>query len=182
MILVFYFLLQVMNILFICLIISYQIWNYLLIIPLYLILRFINYEICRLLGYYALDEMGRFGYGTKEVLYPRFRKIEQVYRKKYNQRSRKHQLIYYAGFVMIYSVSFPFLIIVAMFVTEAVKSMIGENLGEVIIGVFIMSILLLFTLVHGKLQSYKRNYAKWFNLEIIMWEHGHPVFREKKRE
>ncbi|HEM6177173.1 hypothetical protein ODU39_04070 [Streptococcus sp. 2021WUSS126] len=49
--------------------------------------------------------MGRFGYGTKEVLYPRFRKIEQVYRKKYNQRSRKHQLIYYAGFVMIYSVT-----------------------------------------------------------------------------
>ncbi len=73
--------------------------------------------------------MGRFGYGTKEVLYPRFRKIEQVYRKRYNQRSRKHQLIYYAGFVMIYSVSFPFLIIVAMFVTEVVKTMIGENSG-----------------------------------------------------
>ncbi|WP_449452990.1 hypothetical protein [Streptococcus suis] len=129
-----------------------------------------------------MDEMGRFGYGTKEVLYPRFRKIEQVYRKKYNQRSRKHQLIYYAGFVMIYSVSFPFLIIVAMFVTEVVKSMIGENSGGVIIGVFIISILLLFTLVYGKLQSYKRNYAKWFNLEIIMWEYGHPVSFEKRSE
>lgn len=182
MILVIYLLLQVIAALLIFSMVSYQIWNLLLIIPTYLSLRFINYEICRLLGYYALDEMGRIGHGSKEILYPRFRKIDEAYKKKYAQRSRKHQLLYYAGFVMIHSVGFPCLLLITMVIVEVARLLIGENAGEVIIGVFFIVILLLFVLMYEKLQAYKRKYAKWFGLEIIMWEHGHPVFREKKRE
>lgn len=182
MILVIYLLLQVIAALFIFSMVSYQIWNLLLIIPTYLSLRFINYEICRLLGYYALDEMGRIGHGSKEILYPRFRKIDEAYKKKYAQRSRKHQLLYYVGFVMIHSVSFPCLLLITMVVVEVARLLIGEDAIEVLIGALFIVILLLFVLVYEKLQAYKRSYAKWFGLEIIMWEHGHPVFREKKRE
>lgn len=83
---------------------------------------------------------------------------------------------------MIHSVGFPCLLLITMVVVVVASLLIGENAGEVIIGVSIMSILLLFVLMYEKLQAYKRKYAKWFGLEIIMWEHGHPVFREKKRE
>lgn len=155
-----------------------------LFFPFYLFFRGFNYKICRWLGYHAEADLAEgvveptlYNSGTAFVL-PEFRKSTKHYKQKYNQRSRLFQSAFYVGFVFLtwatcyVGLTFMYFFIKMIpFHTEFIDGIIASIVVLVMMGVEWLVT-----------QIYYIYYPDIFKLDVLMVEHGQPVFGYLKND
>ncbi|WP_203626101.1 hypothetical protein [Lacticaseibacillus mingshuiensis] len=133
----------------------------------YLTGRTLNYGLIHLLGYHAaaaLDDIGGSASSRPSVSLPDFQRSSTHFKHIYHQRAKGHQLLYQTGFILMESG-----------VTWATTALFNHFFpaGSARIWVWLgcwLIVLIAWTI------GYETYFPKVFRLNVLMTEHGQPVF------
>ncbi|EHJ51702.1 hypothetical protein [Streptococcus macacae] len=144
----------------------------------YFIFRNINYKICRLCGYHASPKLvDYFSEGPEGgVTLPTFEKISEDYRQIYQARHIGFQSLFYCLFMLLNAG----LVLIDTYVIQL--DLYSDTAISVYIRGLIIALALIFIVfIHIKINKwYQKYFAKWFDLKVILVEHGQPIFAKKK--
>ncbi|MGT2649504.1 hypothetical protein ACVRWB_02890 [Streptococcus troglodytae] len=152
-----------------------------LALTIYLLLRNINYKICRLFGYHASPKLVDYGQTVSYdgVTLPTFEKITENYKVIYRTRHVGFQSLFYfffmalnAGLIALYGFLAELIFLYAKITTQAAVYIYG--LGG---AVAIFIIIFIQIRLNKELQKY---FAKWFHLKVILMEHEQPIYAKKE--
>lgn len=146
----------------------------------YYIVRELIYKMFHLAGYHAQGQLKSFGAGSKKINYSVFEKNTDAYTDYYQQRSKKHQFLYFMSFLVYRNlILFLFELNVAVFYYLIKENMIGSGKWELIIA-FILFVIQCMVL-EGIFGKYKNWFMRKHGLKIILIEHEFPIFMLESR-
>lgn len=136
----------------------------------YLFFRTVNYGICHLLGYHALPTIELLGGGiNNSALYlPTFVRQTPSYRYQYQRRARGFQLLFETLFILLV----PAVTGGLLWITNLLPG--GDNQVKL----FIQVLLVLGGGFYAA-KAYYRLFPKLFHLNVILVEHGQPIFAHR---
>ncbi|KRM78869.1 hypothetical protein FC84_GL000022 [Lapidilactobacillus dextrinicus DSM 20335] len=150
-------------------------WPIFTALVVYLLIRYFNYWICRLLGYHAESELHNVeayfdlvGNLHGGYSFPTFVRTTSQYKKLYRSRSHFFQAIFYIGFVLITAGTAGLL----MYVEFQLFNRHIPNNAIIFVGTVVILIIILYLVA----QIYYAIFPKIFHLKVILMEHDQPVF------
>lgn len=143
----------------------------------YYLVRELIYKFFHLCGYHAREQLKKFGVGAKSFHLPIFEKSTEDYMATYQQRSKKHQFLYFLSF-LFYRNLLLFLLelncLVFFYLNRSKMIQFGKM--EIIACYILLG--LQYLILSTVFDKYKNWFLRKNRVKIILIERGFPIFMQ----
>ena len=147
---------------------------------LFWLTRELNFKILHWLGYHALPELVKFGSGRYSFHLPVFERHTENYKVYYSKRSKKHQFLFLASYILYVNLFLGVLLLFScvywgIFIESSSKFQNWHAL------LFLFLIIILCFCIEVLFKKYKLWFKNYFKLDDKIVEHGFPIYTLKEK-
>ena len=147
---------------------------------LFFLIRELNFKILHWCGYHALPELAKFGSGRYSFHLPVFERHTENYKVYYSKRSKKHQFLFFASYILYVNLFLGVLLLFScvywgIFIESSSKFQNWHAL------LFLFLIIILCFCIEVLFKKYKLWFKNYFKLDDKIVEHGFPIYTLKEK-
>ena len=147
---------------------------------LFFLIRELNFKILHWCGYHALPELAKFGSGRYSFHLPVFERHTENYKVYYSKRSKKHQFLFLASYILYVNLFLGVLLLFSsvywgIFIESSSKFQNWHAL------LFLFLIIILCFCIEVLFKKYKLWFKNYFKLDDKIVEHGFPIYTLKEK-
>ncbi|MBP2623140.1 hypothetical protein [Streptococcus oricebi] len=153
----------------------------------YLIMRELLYKLFHLAGYHAQPELREYSNHKGSVFLPAFEKHTKAYLEIYSRRNKILQALYLLGQILWGSFFLWLMIIIVAIIVYIFPPFNIKILEEtyhkfIIVALFLLVFHLMLFCFFKLKKLYLGLFIKLFKADILLYEHGQPIFAKKRKK